>query len=102
MLWPAGLKTDCVEVSLLPTLDLEGVARKELKPIALGALHAHPDRIDGNIGIPQRALTPILQMLIAGRLKFIVMGGAPFRHQSARLHSLRLETRLSDDDWPDG
>jgi hypothetical protein len=40
MLWPAGLKTDCVEVSLLPTLDLEGVARKELKPIALGALHA--------------------------------------------------------------
>jgi hypothetical protein len=41
-------------------------------------------------------------MLIGGRLKFIVMGGALFRHRSARLHSLRLETKLNEDDWDAG
>lgn len=39
---------------------------------------------------------------VAGRLKFIVIRGAPFRHRNARLHSLRLETRLSEDDMPAG
>jgi hypothetical protein len=53
------LKTDRVEVSLLPALDLVEGARKDLEPIALGALSSRPDGIDGNIGIPKDALTPI-------------------------------------------
>jgi hypothetical protein len=101
LLRPAGLKTDRVEVSLLPTLDLEEGARKNLEPIALGALNSKAEGLYGNIGIPKDALTPILQMLIGGRLKFIVMGGGPFRHRNARLHSLRLEPKLNEDDWPD-
>jgi hypothetical protein len=100
LLRPAGLKTDRIEVSLLPTLDLEGDRRKDLKPLALGALGLRPDGIDGNIGIPWDALTPILQMLIGGRFKFVLMRGMPFRHRSARLNSLRLETKLTEDDMP--
>jgi hypothetical protein len=42
------------------------VQRKDYKPITLGSLEAHPDRIDGHVGIPQDALPPILQILIAG------------------------------------
>lgn len=79
MLRPTGLKTDRVEVSLFPTTSLEEERRKELKPLALGALKAYPDRIDASIGIPSDALAPILQMLIAGRLKFVVMRGAKSR-----------------------
>ena len=101
MLWPKGLKTAQVEVSLLPASDMEEERRKDLKRIALGSLEAYPDRIDGNIGIPRDALTPILQMLIAGQFKFILMRGTRFRYRSAKLSSLRLERKLTEDDMPD-
>jgi hypothetical protein len=61
LLTPSGLQTDRAEISLLPSSDLEGHRRKDLKPIALGSLNARPDGILGNIGIPWDALTPILQ-----------------------------------------
>jgi hypothetical protein len=43
-------------------------------------------------------MTPVLQMLIAGRFKFGLMRGTRFRRRTARLNSLRLETRLTEDD----
>lgn len=70
--------------------------RKDLTPIALGSLKIGPDGILGNIGIPSDALTPILQMLIAGRFKFVLMRGTRFRHRSAKPNS-RLETKLTED-----
>ncbi|WP_199751468.1 hypothetical protein [Bradyrhizobium sp. RP6] len=95
---PAGLRTDRVEISLLPSPELVEEKRKELAPIALGSLSLGPDGVLGNIGIPWDALTPILQMLIAGRFKFVLMRGTRFRHRSAKLNSLRLETKLTEDD----
>ncbi|MDT4740327.1 hypothetical protein [Bradyrhizobium sp. WYCCWR 12699] len=52
----------------------------------------------GNIGIPRDALTPILQMLIAGKFNFVLMRGSRFRHRSAKVNSLRLEAKLTEDD----
>ncbi|WP_354264814.1 hypothetical protein [Bradyrhizobium sp. GM2.2] len=100
MLRPTGLKTDRAEISLLPSPELVGDRRKEFEPIALGTLDVRTDVIYGNIGIPWDALTPILQMLIADRFKFVLMRGTRFRHRSARLNSLRLETKLSENDIP--
>jgi hypothetical protein len=101
MLWPKGLETDQVEVSLLPSFDMGEERRKDFKPIALGGLEAYPDRIDGHVGIPADALPPILQMLIAGRFKFVLMRGSKFHYRSARLVSLRLEMKQTEDDIPD-
>ena len=56
--------------------------RKDLKPIAVGSIEVYPERFGANLGIPQDALTPILQMLIAGHLKFVVMRGAKFRYRA--------------------
>ena len=72
--------------------------RKSFEPVALGSLSVLTDRVSGNIGNPWDALTPTLQMLVAGRLKFVLMRGSRFRHCSARLNSLRLETKLTEDD----
>jgi hypothetical protein len=94
------LKTDRVEVSLLPTNDMSEEKRKNYEPITLGSLDASPDMIRGSIGIPADALSPILQMLIAKALKFILMIGSKFRHRSARLSGLRLEMKLTEDDLP--
>jgi hypothetical protein len=98
LLRPAGLKTDRVEVSLLPTNDMSEEKRKAYEPIALGSLEALPDLIRGSIGIPADALSPILQMLIAKELKFVLMTGSKFRHRSVRLTGLRLEMKLTEDD----
>ena len=45
LLRPAGLKTDTVEVSLLPSNDMSEERRKDYKPIALGGLDIYPDAI---------------------------------------------------------
>jgi hypothetical protein len=98
LLRPAGLKTDRVEVSVLPTSDMSEDKRKNYEPIALGSLDALPGIIRGSIGIPADALPPILTMLIAKELKFVLMTGSKFRHRSARLTGLRLEMKLTEDD----
>ncbi|MGY3510622.1 hypothetical protein [Bradyrhizobium lupini] len=98
LLRPSGQKTERAEISLLPSSDLEEERRRDLHPIALGSLHVTQDAILGNIGIPRDALTPILQMLIAGKLNFVLMRGSRFRHRSAKVNSLRLETKLTEDD----
>jgi hypothetical protein len=77
---------------------LEEERRKDLRPIAVGAIEAYPERLDANLSIPSSTLVPILQMLIAGRLKFVVMRGSKFRYRSARLHSYSLGTKLDEDD----
>ena len=100
LLRPAGLKTDAVQVSLLPSSEMSEERRKDYKPIALGALDLYPDMIKGSIGIPADVLAPILQMLIARELKFILLTGSKLRYRSARLTGLRLEMRLTDDDAP--
>lgn len=98
MLRPTGLKTDQVEVSLFPTINLEEERRKELKPLALGALESYPDRIAATLGIPSDALVPMLQMLTASRLKFVVLRGTKFRYRSARVHSFSLSAAPGEDE----
>ncbi len=100
LLLPAGQKTDVVEVSLLPSEGMSEEKRKDYKPLALGRLEAYPDMIRGSIGIPADVLSPILQMLISGQFKFMLMSGSKFRYRSARLHSFRLEMKLTEDDMP--
>jgi hypothetical protein len=70
------------------------------KLLALGGLEAYPDMIRGSIEIPADVLSPILQMLIAKQLKFVLLTGSKFRYRSARLTGLRLEMKLTEDDMP--
>jgi hypothetical protein len=98
LLRPTGMRTDRVEVSLFPSIRLEEERRKDLKPIAVGSLELHSDRIDGHLGIPSDVLTPVLQMLIAERLKFVLLRGSKFCYRSARLISYSLQTTLAEDD----
>jgi hypothetical protein len=97
---PVGLKTDRLEMSLLPTVGMNPGQRQDREPLAVGLLEAYDDRIVGLIQIPIDVLPAILQMLIAERFKFIVMGGDKLRHRRACLHRFRLEMKLDEDDLP--
>ena len=100
LLRPAGLKTDRLEMTLLPTVGMNPGPRNDREPLAVGSLEIYDDRIVGLMQIPTDVLPAILQMLIAERFKFIVMGGDNFRHRRALLHRFRLEMKLDEDDLP--
>jgi hypothetical protein len=102
LLHPKGLKTDRVEITLLPSYDMLPEARKERKPRCAGSLDVYDDRIAGLVSIPIDALPTILQMLIGGRLRFVEMRGSRFRYRQALCKSFRLEMRLDQDDVPEG
>jgi hypothetical protein len=82
----------------VPTFSKGEDQRKNFKPLGVGSLQAHQDKITGTLGIPMDVLPPILQMLIARQFKFMVMRGTKFRYRSAGLHSFSLEMKLTEDD----
>ena len=102
LLHPMGLKTDRVEITLLPSYDMLPEARKERKPRCAGSLDLYDDRISGLVSIPTDALPPILQMLIGGRFRFVEMRGPRFRYRQTLCNSFRLEMKLDPDDLPEG
>jgi hypothetical protein len=61
----------------------------------------YPERLGASVGIPQDALAPILQMLIAERFKSVVLRGSKFRYRSAKLVSFSIQTKLGEDDLSD-
>jgi len=81
-------------------LDLE--ARKALRPLLVGSLDGHSDPITGLLSLPEDALPPILQMMIAERFAFLVAHGTPFSRRRATLNGFRLEMQIDPDDLPEG
>lgn len=98
LLRPTGLQTDRITISLFPSTNLLEERRKDLKPIAVGSIETYPDRLDGRLSIPADMLPSVLQVLAAGRLKYLVMRGSKFRYRSARLVSFSLGSKLDEDD----
>jgi hypothetical protein len=86
----------------LPSKDLDPEARKALRPLLVGSLDGYGDQITGLFSLPEGALSPILQMLIADRFKFVVAHGSRFSHRQATLNGFRLEMKLDPDDLPEG
>lgn len=102
LLHPKGLKTNRVEITLLPSHEMLPKARKDRKPRCAGSLDVYDDRIAGLVSIPIDALPPILQMLIADRFRFVAMRGPRFRYRQALCNSFRIEMKLNPDDLPEG
>lgn len=90
LLRPTGLKTEAVTISMRPLAGMNEERRKDHTPIGLGALDLYPDMIKGLIGMPAHVLSPIIQLLIAQELKFIVLTASKFRYRRACITDLRL------------
>ncbi|WJR75575.1 hypothetical protein [Bradyrhizobium sp. NP1] len=75
LLHPKGLRTDRIDLTLLPSRDLDPEERKALRPLGVGSLDGYGDPITGLLPVPMDALPPILQMMIGERFKFVVMHG---------------------------
>ncbi|MDE5454139.1 hypothetical protein GWE18_15020 [Bradyrhizobium sp. CSA112] len=102
LLNPKDLKSDQIEVTLLPSRDLDPEGRKQFTPFGVGSLDGYGDPVTGLVSIPQDALLPILQMMIGERFKFMAMRGTKFSRRRATLHGFRLEVKIDQDDLPEG
>jgi hypothetical protein len=100
LLHPKGLKTDRAEITLLPSYDMLPEARKDRQPRCVASLDAYGDRISGLVSIPVDVVSPILQMLIAGRFRFASMRGPRLRYRQALCSSFRLEMTIDEEDMP--
>lgn len=50
--------------------------------------------------MPADALAPVLQMLITGKFRYVVVNGDRPRYRQGLFRSYRFETTMSDDDLP--
>jgi hypothetical protein len=58
-------------------------------------------RLTGFLSMATEALDPITRMLLAGRLNYVILDGAPMRYRQSLIRYYRLETSLDPEDYPD-
>lgn len=108
LLRPRRLNVETVDVTIFPDIE---PAMKELRndrprPHAVGSLSiegkkSEGTRLVGYRSMPADALGPVLQMLLAGRFKYVLMDGEPMRSRKALILHYRLTTLHDEADYPD-
>ena len=83
LLVPRKIKVEKVELVFLPDIEPEEMKQHGQPPRCVGSLAFHRNALDGNFSMPKDALDPVTQMLLAGRLKYVVLDGEPMRSQGS-------------------
>lgn len=100
LLRPKKIKADKADITILPNIYLNEDRRQQQKPTAVGSLNLDKGTLTGLLSMPQDALDAVVQMLVAGRVKYIIMTGDPLRYRQGKVQSYRLERELHEDDLP--
>jgi hypothetical protein len=97
---PSSIRAEMVELILMPER-IDSDARNDApEPSSVGSVSLFRGRFEALLTIPDDALAPVLQMLIADRFRYIAMHGAQIRHRRALIRSYRLETNIDEEDMP--
>lgn len=100
LLRPRKVKADAVEVTLPPDAGLKEENRKQHNPRAVGSLILDRGVLQALLSVPADALDPILQMLTAGRMRYVVIDGAPLHYRQALVQQYRIESSYDAEDLP--
>lgn len=108
LLRPRKLNVEEVELTVLPTVKPEEFETTRDRPPrrCVGALNvrgskSEPRELDGHLSMPADALVPVLQMLIAGRFKYVLMDGEPMRYRQALICHYTLTEVHDEAEYPD-
>jgi hypothetical protein len=102
LLIPRKIKVEKVELVFLPDLGPTEMEQHGEPPRCAGSLSIWQNALDGNLSMPKDALNPVMQMLLAGRLKYVVLHGKPTRYRKALIRNYRMVAEVDPDDYPDG
>jgi hypothetical protein len=87
---------------LLPSgLPLGGRSPHGVGSVSVEGKKAEGTKLVGYLSMPADALGPVLQMLIAGRFKYVLMDGEPLRYRKAFIGHYRLTAQHDEADYPD-
>lgn len=103
LLLPTRIKEKDASLAFLPHIEAEEIEGRPgvAPPRAVGSLTIHNGEIEGNLGMPRDALSPILQMLIAEHFRYVVMNGERMRWRNALIRGYRFETEVNVEDYLD-
>lgn len=101
LLFPNSVKCEKVEITLLPNEDLNNLNRQNASPTAVGSINLHRGTLTMLLSMPQDALEPVLNMLVADRFNYLVMTGDQLRYRQGKIRSFRIQQKLDEDDLPD-
>jgi hypothetical protein len=102
LLRPSGIEVDDVEVAFLPDRRLNETERSRDEPQSVGSFQIHRGTLQFIIPMPADVLPAVLQMMIAGRFRFVIMDGDRPRYRQGRVRMYRLVRDYDRDDFPAG
>jgi hypothetical protein len=75
---------------------------RDMRPPApmVGSIDSRRGRFTGLLTMPADALPPVLQMLIGGKFRFVVMSGERTRYGHATITGYRFEMQIDEHDLP--
>ncbi len=96
LLRPAVGKVKAARLTILPTFQVNPELAEDYpsayEPQAIGGISVSRGEISGPITIPHDALAPLLTMLAAGRIGFVVLEGDPIEGREARIRFVSFHT----------
>ncbi|HWF96118.1 MAG TPA: hypothetical protein VG291_14270 [Xanthobacteraceae bacterium] len=98
LLRPSKIKAEEVEVTFLPERRLNESERTHDQPQSVGSFQLHRGRLQFIIPMPADALSCVLPMMIAGRIRFVVMDGDRPRYGQGRIRMYRLVRNYEPED----
>jgi hypothetical protein len=100
---PSNINARAVELTLIPDTRLGRNDWTDGTPAAVGSLNLNLNLerlLQGLLTLPADALAPVVTVLTAGRLKYVVLDGEPLRHRRALIRRYRLEMSYEDEELP--
>lgn len=108
VLRPRKIEVDAAELFFIPTVKREDFEPKhdEPPPRGVGSLNIQGSkgealRLVGYLSMPKDALSPVMQMLIADRFKYVLLDGEPMRWRKCFVHRYEFAAQFDEADYPD-
>ena len=89
-----------MEVTFLPDFRLKREERGRDQPRCVGSLYRDRAGLHALLSMPADALDPVLQTMIAGRIRYIVMTATPFHYRQALIEHYRVDSTYDPEDLP--
>ncbi|MGY8666169.1 hypothetical protein Q3C01_27990 [Bradyrhizobium sp. UFLA05-109] len=95
-------KAATAELTFMPDVSRSRIeAKVEQHPLGVGYLDIRGSKITGGFSMTADVLGPLMQMLLAGRLRFLVLDGMTMRYGKARIRHYRFEESIVLEEYPD-
>lgn len=100
LLRPTKMKVSDAEMTFMPDAELDWRERSKHEPKSVGIIQIYQGSFKPLLNMPNDALAPVLQMLIAGKFKYVTLSGDKPRYGHGLIRSYRFEMTMDDDGLP--